>query len=131
MAISGEVDGRKGNIAEQAGRSALVQSNETQISYDPHGRSLRCSFDGLGDLSLHLETNFDDLERVGEDLKMDLSVAFLSDFGYLCTYYLAGTSGTTRDHFGPDRDVTVLVGKRFSGEIVDSELNGLLGSDTH
>ena len=131
MAVGGEVDGRKGNIAEQAGRCALVQPNETQVSHDPHGRSLRCSFDGLGDLSLHLETNFDDLERVGEYLEMYLSVAILSGFGYLCTYYLAGTSGTTRDHFRPERDVTVLVGKRCSDEIVDSELNGLLGSDTH
>src|SRR6478735_1308727 len=111
MAVGGEVDGGKGNIAEQARRSALVQSNETQISHNPHGRSLRCSFDGFGDLSLHLETNFDDLERVGEDLKCICQLPFI-EIGYLCTYYLAGTSGTTRDHLGPERDVAVLVGKR-------------------
>ncbi|KAI6754925.1 hypothetical protein HG531_004031 [Fusarium graminearum] len=112
MAVGGEVDGGKGNIAEQTRRSALVQSDETQVAHNPHGRSLRCSFNGLGDLALDLETNLDDLEWVGENL------------WYVCT------SRTTRDHLRPECDIAVLVGERLSGDIVDGELDGLLWGDT-
>ena len=70
MVIRGEVDGGEGNVAQQASRSSLVQTNETQVAHNPHGRSFRGAFDGLGDFSLHLQANLDDFEGVSKDLRL-------------------------------------------------------------
>lgn len=64
-----EVDGREGDVAQQARRRALVQAHQAEVAHDPHGRPLGRALDALGHLALDLEADLDDLEGVGEDLQ--------------------------------------------------------------
>lgn len=129
VGVGWEVNGGEGHITEQTSGSALVQTDETQVANNPHGRSLRGTTSRLGNLTLDLETNLDDFERVGEDLE------FLSDespnFNKIeKTYDLATTSGGTSDSLAPDGDVAILVSQVLTSQIVDGKLDGLFGSDT-
>lgn len=63
-----EVNSRKGDVAEQAGGSAFVKADETKILDYPHCGAPGSPIDGFGDFALHLETDLDDFEWVGEDL---------------------------------------------------------------
>lgn len=56
-------------VTEQTSGGTLVQTHETEVLHDPQGRAARSTLDVLGDLTLDLETNLDDLQRVGEDLE--------------------------------------------------------------
>lgn len=68
MVVGREVDGRERDVAEETGRGAFVEAHETQVAHDPH-----CAAAGdvgrFGDFALDLETDFDDFEGVGEDLR--------------------------------------------------------------
>ena len=55
-------------IAKETSAGSLVQTNETQVLHNPEGRAARSTLNILSDLTLHLQSNFDDLEGVGEDL---------------------------------------------------------------
>lgn len=55
-------------ITEETSASSLVQTNETQILHNPKSGATRSTLDVLGNLTLHLQSNFDNLKRVGEDL---------------------------------------------------------------
>lgn len=68
VAVRGEVDGREGHVAEEARRGALVEALETEVLNDPDRGPLRGAVDRLGHLSLDLQADLDDLERVGEHL---------------------------------------------------------------
>lgn len=70
MGICREVDGRERDIASQTSCCAFVETDQTQVADDPYSRPLRGSLDALLDrFALNLESNFDDFERVGEDLQ--------------------------------------------------------------
>jgi hypothetical protein len=90
VAVGREVDGREGNFAlrqkgtakqaktpetsrltitQETGTGALVQANETQVLDNPHGRTPGSAIHVLCDLALNLESNLDNLKRVGEDLR--------------------------------------------------------------
>lgn len=76
MVVRGEVDGGEGDIASQTRRRSLVETAETEVADVPHG-SLpdwchSTDIDALLEgLALDLETDLDDFERIGEDLKGD------------------------------------------------------------
>ena len=75
MGVGWEVDGREGDVAEEAGGRAFVEADETEITYDPEGGAFGwCAFCcGFDELALDLEADFDDFERVREDLFFDLA----------------------------------------------------------
>lgn len=76
MGTSNWITGRKSlTITKQTGTCSLVQTHQTQVLDDPECRAARSTLNRLGDLTLDLETNLDNLQRVGEDLK-DLQLAF-------------------------------------------------------
>jgi hypothetical protein len=56
-------------ITQQTSGCTLVQTHETKVLHDPEGRAARSTLNVLGDLTLDLQTNLDDLEGVGEDLR--------------------------------------------------------------
>jgi hypothetical protein len=56
-------------IAQQTGSSTLVQTHKTEVLHDPEGRAARSTLNVLGNLTLDLQTDLDDLQRVGEDLR--------------------------------------------------------------
>lgn len=62
-------------ITEKAGAGALVQSNQTQVLHNPHSRAARSSVDRLGNLTLHLEPDLDNFQRICEDLGLELAKA--------------------------------------------------------
>lgn len=68
VVVGREVDPGKGNIAEEAGAGAFVEADETKVADDPHGGAAG-DVGVLGHFTLHLETDFDDFERIGEDLR--------------------------------------------------------------
>lgn len=68
MVVGWEVNSREWYVSKETGGSTLVKAKNTQVFDDPHGGSTRGTFHVLGDLSLYLETDFDDFERIGEDL---------------------------------------------------------------
>lgn len=72
VVVGREVDAGEGYIASQAGGCALVETAETKVADVPHGAVSRGdtgAFDGLLDgLTLYLETDLDDFERIREDL---------------------------------------------------------------
>jgi hypothetical protein len=55
-------------VTEQASASTLVQSHQTQILHNPHGRATGSSLDRLGNLTLNLQADLDNLEGICEDL---------------------------------------------------------------
>ena len=63
----GEVDGRERNVAQKTCTGTLVQTNNTQMLHNPNGRATWYTA-VLGLFTLHLETNLDDLQWVGENL---------------------------------------------------------------
>lgn len=65
-----EVDGGEGDVATQARDRSLVQAEETERLDNLRSALPRRAGD-LGVLALHLETDLDDLERVGEDLRTE------------------------------------------------------------
>lgn len=66
--VGGEVDGGEGDVAEKAGASALVESDETQVLDDPERGATRSAFYILGNLSLDLQADLDNFQGIGEDL---------------------------------------------------------------
>lgn len=68
MVVCWEVDRGKRHIAEETGRGAFVEADETQIPYDPHCASSGGALNGFRNFALHLKTDFDDFERIGKDL---------------------------------------------------------------
>ena len=69
MVVGGEVDGGEGDITEEAGGGAFVKSDETEILDNPHGGAAGDPFNGFGDFALDLESDLDDLEGVGKNLR--------------------------------------------------------------
>lgn len=55
-------------VTEQAGAGTLIQAHQTQVLHNPHGRATGGSLDGLGNLTLNLQANLDNLEGICEDL---------------------------------------------------------------
>lgn len=55
-------------ITKETSASSLVQTNKTQVLHNPESGATRSTLNVLGNLTLHLQSNFDDLKRVGEDL---------------------------------------------------------------
>jgi hypothetical protein len=56
-------------ITQQTSGCTLVQTDETKVLHNPEGRAAGSTLDVLGNLSLDLQTNLDDLKGVGEDLR--------------------------------------------------------------
>lgn len=69
MVVGWEVNGREGDIAEETGRGTFVEAYETEVANDPDCRATWGGGGGFGNFTLDLETDLDDFERVGEDLK--------------------------------------------------------------
>lgn len=67
VVVGWEVDAGKGNVAEEAGAGASVEADKTEVADDPHGGASG-NVGVLGHFTLHLQTDFYDFERVGEDL---------------------------------------------------------------
>lgn len=117
MAVEGEVNGREGHVTQQARGGTLVKTDETKVTHDPKSRALgdllALARSGLDGLTLNLQTNLDNLERVGED-------------------DLATTSATTSHDLCPKRDVAgCLVGEFATNKVVDSKLDSLLRGNTN
>ena len=60
-------------ISKQACAGTLVQPHKTEVAHDPYGRAPGRIGNGLGHLALDLQSDLDNLERVGEDLADDES----------------------------------------------------------
>lgn len=73
-------------VTEQTGASSLVQAYETQVSNNPHGGSPGNTLHVLRKLTLNLQANLDDLERICEDLFNTVS---------MCVQHLVGELLTT------------------------------------
>lgn len=56
-------------IAQQTGAGTLVQTDQTEVLHDPEGGAARSALDILGNLTLHLQTDLDNLKWIGEDLE--------------------------------------------------------------
>jgi hypothetical protein len=56
-------------ITQQTRGCTLVQTDETKVLHDPEGRPAGSTLNVLGNLSLDLQTNLDNLQGVGEDLR--------------------------------------------------------------
>jgi hypothetical protein len=56
-------------ITQQTSSGTLVQTHETKVLHDPEGGAARSTLDVLSNLTLDLQTNLDDLQGVGEDLR--------------------------------------------------------------
>lgn len=67
MVVAWEIYGGKGDVTEKTGTSTFVKTDETEILDDPHGRASG-NVSMFGHFTLHLEADFDDLERVCENL---------------------------------------------------------------
>lgn len=67
VVVAWEIDGGKGDVTEKTGTSTFVETDETEILDDPHGRASG-NVSMFGHFTLHLEADFDDLERVCENL---------------------------------------------------------------
>jgi hypothetical protein len=72
-------------VTEQTGAGSLVQANKTQVSYDPHSGSPGNTFYVLCELTLNLQANLDDLERVCENLFNTISMCVKRLVGELLT----------------------------------------------
>jgi hypothetical protein len=59
-------------IPKQTGASALVQAHKTEIPHDPESRSSRNIIHLPRNFSLHLQSNFDNLERIRENLRYSI-----------------------------------------------------------
>ena len=70
MIVGREVDGREGDVAEEAGGGPFVEAHKTKVLDDPHCGAAGDAFDVFGELALDLEPDFDDFEGIGEDLSM-------------------------------------------------------------
>ena len=68
VVVGREVNRGERDIAKEAGGSAFVEADETEIFDNPHCGTPGDAFNGFGDFALDLETDFDDLEGVGEHL---------------------------------------------------------------
>lgn len=55
-------------VSEKTCAGSLVQTHQSQIPHNPQRRTTGSALDGLCDLALDLQADFDDFERVGEDL---------------------------------------------------------------
>lgn len=55
-------------ITQQASTGSLVQTDQTQVLDDPERRATRGTLDVLSNLTLNLQANFDDFQRVCENL---------------------------------------------------------------
>lgn len=55
-------------ITKETSAGSLVQAHETQILHNPQGRTARSALNVLSNLTLHLQTNLDDLQGVCENL---------------------------------------------------------------
>lgn len=120
-------------VTQQTSGGTLVQTHETEVLHDPQGRAARSTLDVLGDLTLDLETNLDDLQRVGEDLekrkKLLTQRKTKCSSSFEPTHHLTGTSSTSSQNLMKIPDlVGILIGKGATHEIVHGQLNGLLGS---
>lgn len=72
-------------ITKQTGAGSLVQANKTQVSYDPHSGSPRDTLYVLGEFTLNLQANLNDLERIREDLFNTVSMCVECLVGKLLT----------------------------------------------
>lgn len=99
-------------ITEQAGGSSLVETNKTQVLYDPHCGSLGNALDVLCEFTLDLETNLDNFKGV-------------------CEHNLACTSSTTSENFGRQFYSAGLLVRPFAADqVVHCELDRLFWSHT-
>jgi hypothetical protein len=64
-----EVDSRERNVASQTRRRSSVETDETELLDDVNSTLSDGVRMRLGGLTLHLEADFDNFERVGEDLR--------------------------------------------------------------
>jgi len=56
-------------ITQQTSGCTLVQTDKTKVLHNPEGRTARSTINILRNLTLDLQTNLDNLEGVGEDLR--------------------------------------------------------------
>ena len=68
MVVGREIDSGERDVAKETGRGSFVETHQTEVLHDPHRRTAGNAFDVFGELALNLETDFDDFERIGEDL---------------------------------------------------------------
>jgi hypothetical protein len=96
-------------VTQETSAGSFVQTNKTQISDNPHSRSLGNALDALCKLTLDLQTDLDNLKGVCEDLYRVLACVFHELIGE--TYNLTTTSHTTSHDLSRELDgTTVLVG---------------------
>lgn len=84
VVVGREVDAGEGDVAQEAGAGAFVETDEAEVFDDPHGRAAGNAFNGFGDFALDLESDFHNLEGVGEDLKVGL--AYVEGIGVVFFY---------------------------------------------
>lgn len=62
MVVGWEIDRGERDVAEEAGRGAFIEANETKVLYDPEGRAAGDPFDGFRNFPLHLEADLDNFQ---------------------------------------------------------------------
>ena len=107
MGVRWEVDGRKGDVSHQARCDTLVQTRDAEAADDLH----RGDISAGGVLGLHLQSDLDDLDWVGE-------------------YDLAHSRGGTGENLAGDAKPVLAVDELVPHEVVDGELDGLFWGDT-
>lgn len=100
-------------VTEQAGAGSLVQTNKTQVPYDPHSGSPRNTFDVLCELALDLQANLDDLQRVCKDLSQYCQ-HMRQTLRYKATDHLTSTSHTTSQDLSWQLDVSRVLVRQLS-----------------
>lgn len=66
--VGWEIDAGEWHVSQQARTCTFVQTNKTQVLYNPYRRPSRNTLDCFGDFSLYLQPDFDYFERVCKDL---------------------------------------------------------------
>ena len=69
MAVGGEVDCRKGDVSKQTCTGSFIEARQAEVLNNPHGGALASSVGFLDNLTLNLQADLDDLERIGEHLR--------------------------------------------------------------
>lgn len=121
-------------ITQQTSGRTLVQTDETQVLHDPEGRAAGSSLNVLRNLTLDLQTNLDNLQGVGEDLRRERLLIYKGMSIHpkiVPTHHLTGTSSTTSQNLMRIPDlVGILVSESATNEIVDGQLDSLLRRHT-
>mmetsp|Transcript_17814 Transcript_17814/g.53492 ORF Transcript_17814/g.53492 Transcript_17814/m.53492 type:complete len:468 (-) Transcript_17814:659-2062(-) len=102
-----KVNRREGDVTQQTRSRATIQPEEAQFTHHLNCRAWSTALAG------HLQTNLDDLERVGE-------------------HHLTGTGTGSGEHLEREIDTALVeAGEGGAEQVVDGEFDGLLGRDAH